>query len=346
MCWLLCCVKNRLNKRNEFEVLGSNLYSVLFDNDIGKALTKLLSGGDNDLLRVELEFEKDGTYLRELASWPWEYLFCPALEALTFLSETTKLVLTRHLKLNQKVRKLLVDKSPIKVLFVSASPDLDKPDGKELNPIQYTSVYNELKALENTKKIIVHDLITLHEKYDKERFSGEYVLKATFDGFINIVTAEKPHVIHFIGHGRMSDDNGQSQGQIAFMASDFTADWVNAGELATKLIGIDPPPRLVFLQACESGLTNPYDPYLAISSVAERLVYRNIPAVVAMQSEIENQIANVFAKAFYGALFNAKSSVDAAMQIGRTKVLEARNWAKDRLSLFSLSERIWWTVVS
>src|ERR1022692_3096542 len=57
--------------------------------------------------------------------------------------------------------------------------------------------------------------------------------------------------------------------------------------------------RLVILNACEAGRTDPADPF---AGVADSLVRRGIPAVIAMQFEISDTAAIEFAPALYGAL--------------------------------------------
>jgi len=74
--------------------------------------------------------------------------------------------------------------------------------------------------------------------------------------------------------------------------------------------------KLVFLQACESGLLNPYQGF---SGVAVQLAYRNIPAVVAMQYKIKQDAASEFAQEFYSALID-NNTIEKAVQLGRHKI--------------------------
>ena len=283
--------------------------------------------------KVELEFESEQ---HVLASWPWEYLYCPPLPGMGggyFLAESAKLVLTRCLPLYLPPRNLLVPEKdlPIRVLFVAASP------GK-LSPVEYESVLEELKELEEQykDKITVLPLVDPYVKLDGILVE-KYNPNATFSKFFDMVLNFDPHIIHFVGHGRCLGEEG---GQLAFMDLNVNGDahWVTDNELASKLMGTSL--RLVFLQACESALpSSPYssyealadlhhNPYEAISGVAMHLAKQNIPAVVAMQYRIQSQVANEFARAFYTALADRKS-VDAAMQEGRLKILtQISDWAK------------------
>src|SRR4030088_1465215 len=80
--------EGRLNRPEEFEVLGSNLFAVLFlsadgrsYNNVGTRLRETMDDARKaknvTLLRVALEFEDKEDSQRDLSGWPWEYLFWP-----------------------------------------------------------------------------------------------------------------------------------------------------------------------------------------------------------------------------------------------------------------------------
>jgi hypothetical protein len=315
--------QNQLTNQHDLQLLGVHLYDVLFkENNIGRALSSFLQGSDAqevDFLRIKLEFEENQT---ELEKWPWEYLFCPDIG--TFLAARTDIVLIRHVPLKnvERIRSLLIDDPIVKILFVAASPS-------DLTLVQYRSVLDVLKELEKKKmpgKIKV-TLLASPNNDSINRSSMKPVPMATFDEFVRQLTKLNPHVIHFIGHGRYNDEKVQQCGQLAFLAENGFVDWVDDIDFATRLAEVRPL-RLVFLQACESADSNPYE---AISGVTGYLAYQNIPALVAMQYKVENQIANIFAQAFYHALANYKE-VDAAVQAGRAEIQntireKARNYA-------------------
>ena len=63
------------------------------------------------------------------------------------------------------------------------------------------------------------------------------------------------------------------------------------------------------LNACEGGRGSPEDPY---GGAAQALVRAQIPAVIAMQFEISDAAASLFAREFYGALADG-FPVDASL---------------------------------
>src|SRR5579859_5472519 len=356
--------EDRLHNDDEVALLGSHLYSVLFEdgngqpNDIGRALDQALYENEDSatavrLLRVELVFTERQSFL---ANWPLEYLCTPRTKR--FLTEMTRLVLTRELPVRHNPRSLLVTDLPVKVLFVIASPD-------DLDPVEYTSVFETLKGLQDPAKLLIlPPLISQFTK--KEDRPQRKRPEATWDNFVERVYNDEPHIIHFIGHGKWEDEKGfvafidrkkdrpqrkrpeatwdnfvervyndephiihfighgkweDEKGFVAFMKADGIADWVSDDELGRLGTHELPKLRLVFLQACESAFSNSNssNTYQAFSGVANLLAMGNIPAVVAMQYKIRMDIANLFARTFYEAL-TLSDPVDVAVQKGRSRI--------------------------
>ena len=79
--------------------------------------------------------------------------------------------------------------------------------------------------------------------------------------------------------------------------------------------------RLAVLNACEGARAARTDPF---AGVAGSLVQRDIPAVVAMQFEISDEAAIVFARGFYEPLA-AGSPVDASLAAARLAMLAERS---------------------
>src|SRR5262249_38609588 len=105
-------------------------------------------------------------------------------------------------------------------------------------------------------------------------------------------------------------------GQLAFVGPDGKPDWRDEAEFASGVGNGNPNLRLVFLQACETALA---DPRAKISGVAMRLAYKQVPAVIAMQAKVKNQVANTFAGTFYDALWH-QVPIDYAVREGREAI--------------------------
>jgi hypothetical protein len=288
--------------------LGREMYEVLFENTI---LEQRLRGalfdirnGQLELLRIELEFA--GIRNQELASWPWEYLYMPEDPRRPgggiFLAMSSQLVLNRSLSFDPPLR--FSTPKPTMLLVISRPRGL----GEVLSEVQET--INQLKAAE------LIDLQELIEPEPGDLLDPNYRPTASWEKFEQMVKDHSPHIIHFIGHGRLSHDHTKRRdtGELAFVGDDGTEQWVNESRFADAVVNRNL--SLVFLQACESALS---DPRANISGVAKLLAQQNIPAVIAMQAKLKNKVANIFAAKFYDML-SQRAPIDLAVKAGREAI--------------------------
>jgi CHAT domain len=317
--------ENRLSMEREFEVLGAKLYTVLFANEIGVELHDAIHDPAVKYLRLVLEFEAQDP--NSLVSWPWEYLYSPERRGRSgyWLAQVPKLVLTRHI-VTDPINPLRVIDRPIKVLFVAASPsgaDIDYTvDHAEALGALHRLDSSLGKALNETK---VLDLWTLCDVNDN---SGRLAATAKYDEFKSLAATLNPHIIHFVGHGKFE----RGHGLLAFTDDDRGPRWVKDTELAGDLARMNVPDlRVVVLQACEGGrpvFAPPADSLVASSGLATALAKQGVPAVVAMQYQVEQKVADLFVSTFYDALGDF-DSVDAAVLKGRIKLWDIEREAKD-----------------
>jgi hypothetical protein len=292
------------------KVLGENLYGVLFTKELDKTLRDLLEDVEVTLLRIQLEFR--GDLGNKLSSWPWEYLHCPDLEGRQqhgFLAVETQLMLNRMLYLRLNEPKELEVHEPMRILLIVSSPK-----GLEVKGDFVRERIEELQKKIKTKIKLDKDLIE-----GPIELSPEYEPKASWEKFKEKVRDFKPHIIHFIGHGQRNIK--ERGGMIAFVKEAGEADWRSDREFAAAVTARNPNLKLVFLQACESALP---DPYIGVSGVAKCVANKGIPAVVGMQYKVEKEVADAFAASFYKALFEGKP-VDVAVKEGREKIKELRD---------------------
>ena len=306
--------ENRLNDEAEYQLLGWNLYDVLLGNQIGEALHRTMQDPNLKLLRVVLEFEDRQ---QQLASWPWEYLYCPEKLGKTgtgyFLSQRAKLVLIRNLPGPQT--QVTVEQPPVRVLFVAS-----RPAGMSLS---YESVLETLKDLDS-KHDTIHLEVIEPTKLDPDE--DLEVSAATYRSVIAAAEVFEPHVIHIVAHGHREGDSSE----IAFMATNGAPDWVDEEDLARDLMDLSFL-RFVFLEACESaqaGYNTLREHHAAISGVAMRLAHAGIPAVVGMQYEVRQGAANVFARQLYTQLIECKPVDVAVMEARRRLDREERDAAR------------------
>lgn len=292
--WLL---NNRIENRNHLRVLGMHLYDALFNrnksSDIAELLKKKLDEvkkQPNNRLRLMLMFEEDSAKLINL---PWEFLY--SSERDDFLATDADLVLTRFVKPDEDREHLAPEEGPLKILVMISRP-------KDEDTIRTKDVVEYIKKLEANLSIEVQvvdqpSLESLEEKL------GKY----------------KPHVFHFIGHGKYAPK--EQAGQLLLVDPESKKarpcyDFMLVQSFKEK----EAYPRLVFLHMCEGGVVEGDDTMAqAFSGFAPRLIHARIPAVVAMQYPITNGNAIDFCLAFYETLAEG-GSVDEAVQKGRSKL--------------------------
>jgi CHAT domain-containing protein len=294
-------------------VTGHELFDLLFANgselrvEVIRQLG-LLQEGSIRRLRVKLCFDDPW-----LASLPWEYTRTPPEEKDLdlnglFLSQMAELLLSRRVDVTNRD---LTSSTPIRVLLVCSSPPYE--DGIE--PVDAAPVIEKLEALQRTGLVTVESLVEGPKSPRPQPDWRPAVTRATFQTAIKRL---KPQIVHFVGHGRCF--NGA--GQLVFSTEDGREDWVNDEEFK-RLINAGKPPKLVFLQACESALP---DPYVSFSGVARTLAAARVPAIIGMQYRVRSSTASAFACEFYDALLIRNLPISSAVQAGRQKIADGRGF--------------------
>jgi CHAT domain len=125
----------------------------------------------------------------------------------------------------------------------------------------------------------------------------------------------RPHILHFIGHGRA----GKGDGELEIGKSDNGPAW----QWAAEDIGADLAewqPRLVFVNACRSAEISDQEGIWQVGDVFADL---QVPAVIAMQGDIQGAAAAAFARRVYKALAD-DTPIDVAVALGRAAMNVSR----------------------
>jgi formylglycine-generating enzyme required for sulfatase activity len=255
--------------------------------DFGRRLFEsVFAGRVQDAWRTSLAAARGGLLLKlrldndpRLLSVPWELLFDPERSELL----ATERPVVRVLDLAARSR-LLGRPAPIRVLVVLSSP-------ADAAPLQ---TRQEWAALD-------------------QAFGGQvelHLVPPRLDEISQALRSGEWHVLHFMGHGQ-ADARGGS-----LILEDWEGGARVVGHLQLQTLLAEQSLRLVVLNSCDGARTGSAD---AFSGVAQALLRKGVPAVVAMQQPISDRAAIAFARAFYGALAE-RSTVGNAMQKAR-KVL-------------------------
>lgn len=297
------------------EALGDLLFRSLFTGEVESLFRESLgrAGTSGRGLRLRIELDPRDSVLSRLYSLPWELLYREDTGDFLGLSRETPLV--RYLPVPRPPRPLRC--STIRILAVAAQP-------KEMKGLQIRKEQRDLHAAWG-------------------RFSGARIVmlrKAGLEILRRELLRRDYHVLHFIGHGELSQDDGE--GVLFFETEDGGARPVSGRALAAELKDFKSL-RLAVLNACETGKESAGGTGRAFAGVATALVLGGLPAVVAMQAPIPDSCATAFSRTFYQRLA-AGDAVDTALTEGRLAIRrlneKAVDWATPSLFLRSPDGRL------
>jgi hypothetical protein len=294
---------------DDLKAIGLNLYRILLsDPEVEMRFRDLYDDLSSDRaservsadcrMRLKLVFQEAAARLGEL---PWELLFIPdqsigetgpdkILPSGFFFGEREDLILTRYSPPAGAEQHFEIGDQPLKVLLAiyTGFPGMNVIRTEEIQIVK--------KQMENIPgATILTDARNLSFRKLKDRLSKE-----------------KPHIVHFIGHG----DAGQitlalGEGDEGFKGgSEPEVCWLKA-DAFRRLFDYVGKPRLVFLQAC-NGSASPTNSL----SCAQELIQYGIPAVIAMQHSIRAIDAVNFAAVFYQNLAKG-ADIDESVRAGR-----------------------------
>ncbi|KKG01772.1 hypothetical protein DU31_17945 [Methanosarcina mazei] len=262
---------------------GKMLYRDVFSGELGEYFNKHFNEAqdNNHGFRISLRFADD---VPEIAALPWEYMH----NGEEFLITRRNILLSR---LPPEVKKIEVKPldSILRMLVVISVPD--DPGVSPLNT-------------EKEQEIILEALDKLQKE---QKIKVDFTEDATFENVQGYLNEQEYHIVHFTGHG--VSRNGK--GYLVFETEDRKARLIDNKILADLFsdMGI----RLVVLSSCESAKGSNRE---AFGDLASMLSKQRIPAVVAMQYSVLDNVAIQFAYTFYRTIASGKS-VDIALKEAR-----------------------------
>ncbi len=277
---------------------GGKLFGAIFSGEmIAQLRGSMEQASDKDHgLRIRLRL----TDVPSLADLPWEFLYDANQNH--FLTTSTETPVVRFLDLPQRIAPLRVA-LPLRVLVMIASP-------------------RNLKRLDTEG-----EWARLQESLGDLLSAGQLVIErlpaATLDALRLRARGAPFHVFHFIGHGGF--DEAAQDGVLQF-EDESGMSYPVRGEMLGMQLHDHRSLRLAVLNACEGARSSRQDPF---SGVAQSLLQQRVPAVIAMQFEISDAAAKVFALEFYRAVAEG-NPVDAAVCESRKALFKeefGQEWA-------------------
>ena len=274
--------------------LGEALFNSLFDSRLCQNFLDFyykFVQEEEQFLRIELDIDEQK--IPEVAALPWEFLCLPEStnQGTVWLATDPNLVFYRHRALWNSAKGIkLLEGEKLRIALAISSP-------KNLSNVEYLEVQEKLESLATEQS---------------EEIELLPIINPSTPIAIDSLLERKPHIFHFIGHGRFEDEEGEKVGKIALVRPGLNqAKWVDEKFFASLFVRHRP--GIVVLQVCEGGKQSESE---AFKGVAAKIIGQNIPVVVAMQYEITNATANLFSDEFYRRLGKGEP-VDMAVQNGR-----------------------------
>jgi len=289
---------------------GAALFDAVFAGDVRACLRSAVDEARRENTRVRLRIRLADPVLADL---PWEFLYNPAVNRFLALSVQTPVV--RYIELPEVIQPIAVT-PPIRVLVMISSPsDYPALDGEA-----------EWKRLNESLADLISAGTIAVERLDE----------ATLSALQQRLRRSEYHIFHFIGHGEF--DQALQEGVLLLERASKRGHRVGSQYLG-MLLHDHNTLRLAILNACEGARSSRQDPF---AGSAQSLVQQGIPAVIAMQFEIADDVASTFAHEFYGALADGLP-IDAAVTEARKAIFAGGReieWATPVLYLRAPDGRI------
>ena len=282
----------RLESRNVelAKDFGRRLFEATFGDEVRSCLRQSLDMASRSQRDAGLRLRLHLTGAPELADLPWEFLYDPSLNRFFVLSGKTPLV--RFLDLPERIRPLAVQ-PPIRVLAMISTPSGFPP----------LDAAREWAKLEEAVADLRSQGLVAIERLDQ----------ATLAALQHRLRRGEYHIFHFIGHGAFDD---RAQDGVLLMEDEDSGGRQVSGQELGMLLHDHTSLRLAILNACEGARASRTDPF---AGTAQSLMQQGIPAVIAMQFEVADETAILFAHEFYGAVADGYP-VDTALAEARKAI--------------------------
>ncbi len=273
--------------------IGKGIAAAIFEGDVIRLFAYSLGRADfrGKKLRVMFSYHTDTDRDFSARNFPWESIFYPLTRGQAeHFGLSTALGVARLFPPHLDTYTPFEVTDKLRVLAVAANP---KKCAAELG------VDAELTAVEK-----------LAESMDSEIELYPIRNAQWNQDFRSRLAATDPHVLFFTGHGGFV----AKEPHLFFQNPDYSCQPVSIATLASELRNLGSL-KLVILSACQTAASE--NPFV---SGAERLVtdpIRPIPAVIAMQSKVDELAAREFATRFFTYLFQQDYPIDTCVNACR-----------------------------
>ncbi len=263
---------------DEMIAFGGQLFDTLFQGDVRRLYdeARTRQRGRLDLVLTSM--------IPWIAEKPWEFAYDHGRKSFLATEETHFI---RNVLTNVPADPIMRADGPLRILVVSAQPV----------GFGRLSIDQELAVIQRGFEPLVEaGLVEI-----------ETLARATPSMIHGRLTTGKYQVVHFIGHGVYDEKRGE--GCLIFVNENGGE--YPLGERSVREIFRGRGLSLVFLNACESGRGGRAD---FNKGVAQSLVARGLPSLVANQYSVLDSSATSFAQHFYWSLAQGMSLGQSARE--------------------------------
>ncbi|MDL2352546.1 MAG: CHAT domain-containing protein [Pseudomonadota bacterium] len=281
------------------EMVGVQLFDALFSGETREVLRSAEDAAkrnpDKTGVRIRLSMNLAAEGMAEVASLPWELMRRRNQNPLV-VSVNTPVVRAFDTPISVPLHPII---GKLKILLLVSNPKGTSPLNLGDEKARICKIWDALDNIE----------------YVECRPEARLILDA--------LSQDEFHVVHYMGHGNFDSGLG---GQVIMESADGSEQPISGNTFATWLQ--DEPLRLVFLNACNTGMTGEQTGLHPFAGVASALIGSGVPSVVAMQFPISDEAAIIFAETFYKRIAQGLP-VEQAMSEGRKGLLDrtGSEWA-------------------
>jgi hypothetical protein len=280
---------------NEMVELGKDLFHALFQGDVRRLYDEARARQQNRKLDIIFT-----SMIPWIAEKPWEFAYDPTRKS--FLA-TEEVHFVRNVLTAAPADEFPPRNGPLRILVASAQPVGSVP----------------LSADEEAE-VIRRGFLPLIEA---QLATVSVVARATPGRILGLLSTGGFDVVHLISHGSFDDEHGGS----LFFENEDGGEFA-LGERSVREIFCKRGVSLVFLNACQTAASARDG---ASQGVAQSLVARGVPAVVANQYSVLDSSATSFAQHFYWALAQGLSlgqaACDARIAVNYSLLGDPIDWA-------------------
>lgn len=289
---LKVAIDGGLARFREMERLGEFLYNLVFTGRVERKLSDVIIQEKELPYRLCIRVDESAPLLETV---PWEYMKRPDGFVAISLASVTRV-------LEDRDTHPFAPADAASMLLVYA------------NPPGYVSSSKHAQIEAASTAFITEFVPTLETQFN---LTVKKLLRddANRNEFLRLLREEYFDIVHFIGHGEMSQE-----GQIVMHDNER----IPGQEIYSNVSISNKPPRLFYFNSCSTAKASNRDPFSSVAQALIRPQLKSVPAVVGMQYEIDVDDSFEMAMEFYEKLLNPQSrtfgNLERSMDCARRKL--------------------------